>query len=92
MPGIPSKDASFVRGTPRNYALTKFQFDNGRQSVVTFSKIRGSTGKIYRGSTCQLKHDLLNFPLLHEEVPTDRKTGYPYGYCLRYKCGLESGL
>ena len=22
MPGIPSKDASFVRGTPRNYALT----------------------------------------------------------------------
>ena len=23
MPGIPSKDASFVRGTPRNYALTK---------------------------------------------------------------------
>ena len=26
MPGIPSKDASFVRGTPRNYALT-FQID-----------------------------------------------------------------
>lgn len=51
-----------------------------------------STGKIYRGSTCQLKHDLLNFPLLHEEVPADRKAGYPYGYCLRYKCGLESGL
>ena len=23
MPGIPSKDASFVRETPRNYALTK---------------------------------------------------------------------
>ena len=23
MSGIPSKDASFVRGTPRNYALTK---------------------------------------------------------------------
>ena len=23
MPGIPSKDASFVWGTPRNYALTK---------------------------------------------------------------------
>ena len=22
MPGIPSKDASFVRETPRNYALT----------------------------------------------------------------------
>ena len=22
MPGIPSKDASFVWGTPRNYALT----------------------------------------------------------------------
>ena len=22
MPGIPSKDASFARGTPRNYALT----------------------------------------------------------------------
>ena len=24
MPGIPSKDASFVWGTPRNYALTNF--------------------------------------------------------------------
>ena len=24
MPGIPSKDASFVWGTPRNYALTLF--------------------------------------------------------------------
>ena len=25
MPGIPSKDASFVWGTPRNYALTVVQ-------------------------------------------------------------------
>ena len=25
MPGIPSKDASFVWGTPRNYALTIFK-------------------------------------------------------------------
>ena len=25
MPGIPSKDASFVRGTPRNYALTYYE-------------------------------------------------------------------
>ena len=25
MPGIPSKDDSFVWGTPRNYALTMFQ-------------------------------------------------------------------
>ena len=25
MPGIPSKDASFVRETPRNYALTLFK-------------------------------------------------------------------
>ena len=24
MPGIPSKDASFVRETPRNYALTLY--------------------------------------------------------------------
>lgn len=24
MPGIPSKDASFVWGTPRNYALTLY--------------------------------------------------------------------
>ena len=25
MPGIPSKDASFVWGTPRNYALTIYE-------------------------------------------------------------------
>ena len=29
MPGIPSKDASFVWGTPRNYALTKVQVRSG---------------------------------------------------------------
>ena len=28
MPGIPSKDASFVRETPRNYALTVIKMQN----------------------------------------------------------------
>ena len=34
MPGIPSKDASFVRETPRNYALTIFLCDLASKSVI----------------------------------------------------------
>lgn len=44
MPGIPSKDASFVRGTPRNYALTLYKLrepesnyiDSGSHSLILF--------------------------------------------------------
>ena len=32
MPGIPSKDASFVWGTPRNYALTMKETGIGTKS------------------------------------------------------------
>lgn len=34
MPGIPSKDASFVRETPRNYALTKYKRLEERYDIL----------------------------------------------------------
>ena len=37
MPGIPSKDASFVWGTPRNYALT-IQFYKKREIYIYMRK------------------------------------------------------
>ena len=36
MPGIPSKDASFVWGTPRNYALTSGLFSSSKKTIFTF--------------------------------------------------------
>ena len=41
MPGIPSKDASFVWGTPRNYALT----DNQHMLIAEGKKIDQSENK-----------------------------------------------
>ena len=34
MPGIPSKDASFVWGTPRNYALTIIGVDTATNLLL----------------------------------------------------------
>ena len=42
MPGIPSKDASFVWGTPRNYALT-IEKANHPEMEETLSKITVDT-------------------------------------------------
>ena len=51
MPGIPSKDASFVWGTPRNYALTL-------EKIVATSKIKVTdqygVETVYDGTTDRL--------------------------------------
>lgn len=65
MPGIPSKDASFVWGTPRNYALTidkcilsfigtKRTWDWNCSELITHIENIDETEKIYNAITNQV--------------------------------------
>ena len=47
----------------------EFQLDNCSQSVIAFSLIRSSTGKVNGCATCQIKHDLSVPGSEHEKVP-----------------------
>ena len=47
----------------------KFKLDNCSQSVIAFSQIGSSTGKVNGCATCQIKHDLSAPGSEHEKVP-----------------------
>ena len=47
----------------------EFQLDNYSQSVIAFSQIGSSTGKVNGCATCQIKHDLSVPESEHEKVP-----------------------
>ena len=47
----------------------EFQLDNCSQSVIAFSQIGSSTGKVNGCATCQIKHDLSAPGSEHEKIP-----------------------
>ena len=81
MPGIPSKDASFVRETPRNYALTIKELVNegllkkrsggfnkpNHLFVILPGEQKGTTGETANGTTVGAK----KAPLTVHKGPTN---------------------